>query len=279
MFQYRETGKPALGAAHVAPKNGEQMIHYCLSRKTLLACFALWISCASHGQNQVQVVPATGTKVPDSGNISIKVGGEKANSATTVQDVTPVPGARDSVPDQRGLSIGRKDFPMVPGRPEAAAKISKPTATAVSTKPAAASSSTKIEYLADPIVAATSATVERGGLKLPTRPEMLPEKPINLTVPDVFQTTLTNGIRFYYYESRDLPRVIVKVYLTPGSLAEPGDKVGLADLTARLIRTGGAEGMSGDDIDRELAQLGSDFSFASNREFAGGTLYLSLIHI
>ncbi|MGI8907810.1 MAG: M16 family metallopeptidase [Candidatus Sumerlaeaceae bacterium] len=128
-------------------------------------------------------------------------------------------------------------------------------------------------YLQGPIVETSSPTVSRGGVTLPLRPEMLPEKPMALTVPTVNVTTLTNGIVLYHYQSKDLPRVQVSVLMNAGTRLDPADKLGLAELTARTVRSGGSAGVGGDDIDRQLEQIGSDFTLTANKEYTGGTLF------
>ena len=112
----------------------------------------------------------------------------------------------------------------------------------------------------------SSPTAVRGGITIPLRPEELTSKPLRLTVPDVSQTTLTNGIRFYFLAAHDLPRVQVTGIMNAGTEFDPADKVGLADLTAKTIRAGGAAGKSGDDIDRELAALGTSIELSAGRE-------------
>lgn len=129
------------------------------------------------------------------------------------------------------------------------------------------------DFLPRPLTEETSQTAQRGGAMLPMRPEQLPADPIELKVPDVFKTTLPNGIRFYHYPSKDLPRVQVNFMMRGGSFLDPADKVGLADLAARTVRAGGAAGKAGDDVDRQLEQIGSTMSWSANREFAGGRLF------
>lgn len=112
-----------------------------------------------------------------------------------------------------------------------------------------------VDYL-PPASMGTDSYVERGGEKIPLRPELLTSTPLNVTVPDVFHTTMTNGIHFYHYEDRDLPRVRLNVLVDAGTIADPADKVGLAQLTGDAIRSAGAAGRTGDEIDEMLNQLG-----------------------
>lgn len=113
----------------------------------------------------------------------------------------------------------------------------------------------------------TSATVERGGQLIPLRPEMLPEKPVNLTIPDVRQTTVANGIRLFVNESHDLPSVHFTVLLRAGKLLEPSEKLGVAALTAKTLRSGGTEKRNGDEVDLALEQIGSELEVGVEREY------------
>lgn len=113
----------------------------------------------------------------------------------------------------------------------------------------------------------------RNGQKIPLRPELLSSATLAITVPDVYETTLTNGIHFYHYENHDLPRVRVALLIEAGKNADPADKVGLAELTARTIRAGGAGGKSGDEIDRQLEQIGSDLDFNVDLDNVSGGMF------
>jgi predicted Zn-dependent peptidase len=128
-------------------------------------------------------------------------------------------------------------------------------------------------FLQPPIIETSAPTVSRAGVSLPLRPEMLPEAPMPMTVPTVNVTTLTNGIVLYHYESRDLPRIQISMLIDAGSRLDPADKVGLSDLTVRALRSGGAAGRAGDDVDRELEQIGSDLSLSVNRDYVDGDMF------
>lgn len=168
--------------------------------------------------------------------------------------ITPAPGA---------IMRHRPSAPLVPATTEAPPP---PPAT-----PAAATGETDPgtdrSFLPVVPTGMTSPTLERGGQTLPLRPEMLEPRPLDLTVPDVNQTTLSNGMRFYHYESQELPRVSFNLLLNAGEQFDPAGKVGLADLTARIMRAGGAGELNADEVDRQLEQLGSDLSIGADREY------------
>src|SRR5690606_31514842 len=93
-------------------------------------------------------------------------------------------------------------------------------------------------------------SITRGGHQIAMRPELLEPAPLNATVPDVYATTFTNGLKFYHLPSHDLPRVRVTLLINAGSNFDTADKVGLAELMVRTLRSGGAAGKSGDEIDQ-----------------------------
>lgn len=118
-----------------------------------------------------------------------------------------------------------------------------------------------------------SPVVVRGGQKLPLRPEQLTARPLDLTVPEVNETTLSNGMRLYHYRSTELPRVSFHLLINAGKNLDPADKVGLADLTARTLRSGGTAELDADQVDRQLEQLGSDLDVSAEREYVTARLF------
>lgn len=115
--------------------------------------------------------------------------------------------------------------------------------------------------------------VQRGDHKVPMLPGLLTSASLVVTVPDVYQTTLTNGMKFYHYEDRDLPRVRINLIVDAGAKADPADKIGLAALTADTIRTGGAGDLTGDQVDEALDQMASTINLGATPEFVGGEVF------
>jgi zinc protease len=73
--------------------------------------------------------------------------------------------------------------------------------------------------------------------------------------------TLTNGIKVFYLEDKELPLIALGGLLRTGSLYEPADKTGLASLTGSILRTGGTKKMTGDKIDEELEFLSANSEY------------------
>jgi predicted Zn-dependent peptidase len=71
------------------------------------------------------------------------------------------------------------------------------------------------------------------------------------------KVVLDNGMQLYLLEDHALPLVEFSVRLACGSYLEPANKVGLASITGNVMRTGGTENMTGDDIDAALEAIGA----------------------
>lgn len=117
-----------------------------------------------------------------------------------------------------------------------------------------------------PLVAPTPArgqatTVDQ--LKYPPLPAFSLPKPT--------RTVLPNGMVVMVMENRELPLVSVSARIRTGSLLEPAEKSGLASLTGSVLRAGGTEAMTPDQLDLFLedraasieAGIGDDSGTAS----------------
>lgn len=78
-----------------------------------------------------------------------------------------------------------------------------------------------------------------------------------IQVPKIERLTLPNGMRLFLVEDHELPVIGLAAMIRTGSVYEPADKVGLAQITGQVIRTGGTSQMSGDQIDWILEQKGA----------------------
>jgi len=109
---------------------------------------------------------------------------------------------------------------------------------------------------------------------IPTRPEELTYDELSFEVPDgnSFRHVLSNGVRVYLAEDHTFPLVGLRVILRQGSYLEPPDKVGLASLTASMMRSGGTERMAPDIFDEEVEFLASSISSFGGDSQAGANL-------
>ena len=115
-------------------------------------------------------------------------------------------------------------------------------------------------------VTGSSPTLERGGVTIPLRPEMLSRDDLPVSIPQTARTTLPNGVRLFTLPSHDLPGLHFIVLLKAGGVLDPDDKVGLAELTASALRAGGTENLPPDEFDVRLDEIGSRLSISAERQ-------------
>ncbi len=77
-----------------------------------------------------------------------------------------------------------------------------------------------------------------------------------LTLPEVWQDTLANGIRIVGIEHTELPLVRFSISVYGGSIAQELDKAGVADLLAKLIKEG-TKNKTPIELEEAIAELGS----------------------
>ncbi len=97
---------------------------------------------------------------------------------------------------------------------------------------------------------------------VPDRPEQLQFPPLTFDVPDAaaMRVELDNGIPVYIIEDRQFPLVNVQLFFRGGQYLEPKGREGLAQLTGRVWRTGGAGDLSGAALDEQLEFLAARLS-------------------
>ena len=90
--------------------------------------------------------------------------------------------------------------------------------------------------------------------------EPLPE----IEIPDYERYELDNGMVVYLLEDRDLPLVGGTAIVRTGSRYEPADKVGLAQLTGTVMRSGGTEEHSAAELNSILEQNAASIETSIN---------------
>lgn len=80
-----------------------------------------------------------------------------------------------------------------------------------------------------------------------------PLKPV--TIPEVATYTLSNGMRVYLLENHELPLVRGFALVRSGNLFDPPGKIGLAELTGTVMRTGGTAAHTGEQLDQALENV------------------------
>jgi zinc protease len=98
-----------------------------------------------------------------------------------------------------------------------------------------------------------------------TYPELVFDPP----KPSDYRTTLSNGMVVYIAEDKELPLINVSVLIRGGAAWEPAEKTGLASLTGTLLRDGGTQTRTPDDLDDEIDFLAANI-FTSFGTTSGG---------
>ncbi len=93
--------------------------------------------------------------------------------------------------------------------------------------------------------------------------------------PPVTQVTLKNGIKLFLIEDHRFPTIDMSGMFFASSAFEPAEKAGLAALTGTVLRTGGTEKMSGDQIDRELETMAASIETSISDE--SGSIHTSML--
>jgi zinc protease len=96
-----------------------------------------------------------------------------------------------------------------------------------------------------------------------------------IKMPKVEKVALDNGITLYLLEDRELPMVRANVRLAPGGYLDPADKIGLGSITGTVMRTGGTEQMSGDEIDEALESIGASIEVSIDN--TGGSASMRIL--
>ena len=96
-----------------------------------------------------------------------------------------------------------------------------------------------------------------------------------LKLPKVERVVLKNGMVVYLVEDHELPLIEISAMIKVGSKYEPPDKIGLAEITGRVMRTGGTKSKTGDEIDEELESIAAEISTSIG--ISEGRAYLSAL--
>jgi zinc protease len=91
-----------------------------------------------------------------------------------------------------------------------------------------------------------------------------------IEIPEVERSVLSNGMVLFLLEDHRLPLINARILVKTGSIFEPADKVGLAGITGEVLRTGGTESKTGEEIDEELENIAAsvETSIRTNSGYA-----------
>lgn len=86
--------------------------------------------------------------------------------------------------------------------------------------------------------------------------------------PKIEKKTLKNGMRLLMLSNQETPVVRGYLLIRTGAMYEPADKLGLAQIMATLLRTGGTKSLKSSEINERLANLGAKIQSSIKRESA-----------
>ncbi len=103
-------------------------------------------------------------------------------------------------------------------------------------------------------------------------PRAMTFNPVTFTPPAAERVTFDNGIVVYVLEDHELPLINLSAMMRVGTWLDPLDKTGLAGLTGHLLRDGGSEKMSAQEVDEALEQIAANIAFSIGEESGSATL-------
>jgi len=103
-------------------------------------------------------------------------------------------------------------------------------------------------------------------------PSALSFKPLKFSPPEPARHELKNGMTVYLLEDHEIPVVNITALIRTGSIYEPEEKAGLAELTGVVMRTGGTKAMTGDAIDEELEFMAASVSVGVGSQSGSASL-------
>jgi len=104
-------------------------------------------------------------------------------------------------------------------------------------------------------------------------PRKLEFPPLEFKVPKAERTLLPNGMVVYTREDHLLPVINITSAINVGEILVPAEKAGLASLTGDIMRTGGTERMTGDEVDEALEYVAASVSVDVDRERGTASLF------
>ena len=103
-------------------------------------------------------------------------------------------------------------------------------------------------------------------------PRTMTFAPLKFEVPKSQRAVLSNGMIVHMIPDRELPLVSMTAYVNVGSIYEPADKVGLAGLTGAVMRSGGTQELTPEQLDGELEFMASSVESSIGAEMGNVSL-------
>lgn len=106
----------------------------------------------------------------------------------------------------------------------------------------------------------------------PADPRTLTYAPLKIAFPKPERVFLPDGLLVYLFEDHELPLIDATIYFKAGSIFDPADKAGLADLAATLMRTGGTEAMPPAAVDEALEFTAAQIGLNASADMLSGSV-------
>ena len=99
-------------------------------------------------------------------------------------------------------------------------------------------------------------------------PDKIIYPPLKFNLLPVERVVLENGIVLYILENHELPLVNVDALIKTGTMYDPQEQEGVAELTADVMRTGGTAKLNSAEIDRQLDFMAASASITMSMDSA-----------
>lgn len=115
------------------------------------------------------------------------------------------------------------------------------------------------------VLAVVAVTACGGGPGKGPHPDDFTYEPLEFTPPRPadFRTELSNGLVVYIAEDDEIPWFSASLMVRTGPFLESRNKIGVASLTSRIMRTGGTRTMTGEEINDRMDFLAGSVSATS----------------
>ena len=110
------------------------------------------------------------------------------------------------------------------------------------------------------------------GEELLKHPREMKFPPLAFVPPKAGRAVLPNGIILYLFEDPELPLIKISALIRTGSVYDPAEKSGLAQLTGTLLRTGGTADQTPQAINETLEFMAAEMEFSIGRESGSALL-------
>ena len=88
-----------------------------------------------------------------------------------------------------------------------------------------------------------------------------------VAIPNVETAVLPDGMKVFLLEDHELPLVHGAARIRAGNLFDPPEKVGLAEMTGMVLRTGGTHAKTGEQLDQELEDIAASVESSIDETF------------